>query len=67
MFFDGKLDAMDLMAIDHFERQGKIEKIIAYVKSFPADQSVNIGPYCQKLGIKLTPDEFDYILQEVED
>ena len=67
MLFDGKLDVMDLMAIDHYERKEKIEKIIAYVKSFPADESVNIGPYCQKLGIKLTADEFNYILQEVEE
>ena len=32
MLFDGKLDAVDLMAIEHEQRQTDLRRVIKYIK-----------------------------------
>ena len=68
MLFDGKLDAVDLMAIDYQEkkeRQEKLEYIVRAVRESEED-SFDITPLCRNLKIKLTPDEFNWILEQVQ-
>ena len=65
--FDGKLDAVDLMAIEYFEkqeRQKKLEYIVKAAREAEGD-SFDITPLCRNLKIKLTPDEFNWILEQV--
>ena len=67
--FDGKLDAVDLMAIEHYEnkeRQEKLEYIVQAALEAEGD-SFDITPICRKLGIRLTPDEFNWILEQVNE
>ena len=67
MFSDGKLDVVELMAIDHYEKQERQEKlnyIVRAVREAEGD-SFDITPLCRNLKIKLTPDEFNWILEQV--
>ena len=61
---------MEGMVMQHYadqERKEKLHKIVNYVLSQPDDTTVNIAPICQKLGIKPTADEFNWILEQVQD
>ena len=67
MFGDGKLDVVELMAIDHYEkkeRQEKLDYIVRAAREAEGD-SFDITPLCRNLKIKLTPDEFNWILEKV--
>ena len=67
--FDGKLDAVDLMAIEYFEkqeRQKKLEYIVKAAREAEGD-SFDITPLCRNLKIRLTPDEFNWILEQVQE
>ena len=67
MLFDGKLDAVDLMAIEYQEkkeRQEKLDYIVRAAREAEGD-SFDITPLCHNLKIKLTPDEFNWILEQV--
>ena len=62
--FDGKLDAVDLMAIEHHERQEKLNHIIKTIKE--SKDVRDITPLCCELEINLTSDEFAWILEQVK-
>ena len=67
--FDGKLDAVDFMAIEYHgkkERQEKLDYIVRAVRESGGD-SFDITPLCCNLKIKLTPDEFNWILEQVNE
>ena len=67
MFGDGKLDVVELMALDHYEkkaRQEKLDYIVRAAREAEGD-SFDITPLCRNLKIKLTPDEFNWILEQV--
>ncbi len=69
MLFDGKLDAIDLMAIEYYEkkeRQEKLDYIVRAAREAEGD-SFDITPLCHNLKIKLTPDEFNWILEQVQE
>ena len=69
MLFDGKLDAVDFMAIDYQEkkeRQEKLDYIVRAAREAEGD-SFDITPLCLNLKIKLTPDEFNWILEQVNE
>ena len=67
MFADGKLDVVELMALDHFEKQERQEKLDYIVRAAREAEgdSFDITPLCRNLKIKLTPDEFNWILEQV--
>ena len=67
--FDGKLDAVDLMAIEHFEQQERQEKLDYIVRAVREsdEKVVDINPICNNLKIKLTSDELYWILEQVND
>lgn len=64
--FDGKLDAVDLMAIESQERQEKLDYIARAVRESD-EENFDITPLCRNLKIKLTPDEFNWILEQVQE
>ena len=64
MLFDGKLDAIDLMAIEHEERREKLLAIVDYVRRSP-ETNVDISGICQELDIRLTGAELDWIVSQV--
>ena len=69
MLFDGKLDAVDLMAIDYQEkqiRQDQLNHIVEAIRTSNAE-TFDITTLCHKLKIKLTPDEFNWILEQIQD
>ena len=69
MFADGKLDVVELMALNHFEkqeRQEKLDYIVQAAREAEGD-SFDITPLCRNLKIKLTPDEFNWILEQVNE
>jgi hypothetical protein len=69
MFSDGKLDVVELMALDHYEkkaRQEKLDYIVRAAREAEGD-SFDITPLCRNLKIKLTPDEFNWILEQVNE
>ena len=69
MLFNGKLDAVDLMAIEYYEkkeRQEKLDYIVRAAREAEGD-SFDITPLCHNLKIKLTPDEFNWILEQVQE
>ena len=67
--FDGKLDAVDLMAIEHFEQQERQEKLDYIVRAVREsdEEVVDINPICNNLKIKLTSDGLYWILEQVND
>ena len=67
MLFDGKLDAVDLMAIEHFEKQERQEKLDYIVRAAreSEEDSFDITPLCRNLKIRLTPAEFNWILEQI--
>lgn len=67
--FDGKLDAVDFMVIEHHEKQERQEKLDYIVKAAREAEgdSFDITPLCRNLGIKLTTDEFNWILEQVNE
>ena len=67
--FDGKLDAVDLMAIEHYEKQERQEKLDYIVRAARENNESNfdITPLCRNLKIKLTPDEFNWIVEQVSE
>ena len=69
MLFDGKLDAIDLMAIDHQEKKGRQEKLDYIVRAVREsdEEVVDINPICDNLKIRLTPDELYWILEQVNE
>ena len=69
MLFDGKLDAIDLMAIEYQEQQERQEKLDYIVRAAREAEggSFDITPLCRNLKIKLTPDEFNWILEQVNE
>ena len=69
MFADGKLDVVELMALDHFEKQERQEKLDYIVRAArdAEGDSFDITPLCRNLKIKLTPDEFNWILEQVNE
>jgi len=64
VLFDGKLDAIDLMAIDYEERREKLLVIVDYVRRSP-ETNCDISEICQELDIRLTGDELDWIASQV--
>ena len=64
MFFDGKLDAVDLMAIEYYERQEKLQAIVDYVRRSP-ETNVDISGICKELDIRLTGAELDWIANQI--
>ena len=69
MLFDGKLDAVDLMAIEYQEKQERQEKLDYIVRAAREAEgdSFDITPLCRNLKIKLTPDEFNWILEQINE
>jgi hypothetical protein len=69
MFGDGKLDIVELMAIDHYEKQERQEKLNYIVRAAREAEgdSFDITPLCRNLKIRLTPDEFNWILEQVNE
>lgn len=63
--FDGKLDAVDFMAIEYEERQKKIDTIIKYVKNTNA-ATVDITNICIELDFKPTGEELEYISSKIK-
>lgn len=64
MFCDGRLDPIDLMAIDHCERRKKLEKIVAAARA--SNESVfDISDLCVQLKIKPTAAEFDWMMKQL--
>ena len=69
MLFDGKLDEIDLMVIDYQEKkehQEKLDYIVRATREAEGD-SFDITPLCRTLKIRLTPDEFNWILEQVQE
>ena len=64
MLFDGKLDAVDLMAIEYEERREKLLAIVDYVRRSP-ETNVDISGICKELDIRLTGAELDWIVSQV--
>ena len=64
MFFDGKLDAVDLMAIEYEERREKLQIIVDYVRRSP-ETNVDISGICKELDIRLTGAELDWIANQI--
>ena len=64
MLFDGKLDAVDLMAIEYEERREKLQAIVNYVRRSP-ETNVDISGICKELDIRLTGDELDWIVSQI--
>ena len=64
MFFDGKLDAVDLMAIEYEERREKLQTIVDYVRRSP-ETNVDISGICKELDIRLTGSELDWIANQI--
>ena len=64
MFFDGKLDAVDLMAIEYEERREKLQTIVDYVRRSP-ESNVDISEICKELDIRLTGSELDWIVNQI--
>ena len=64
MLFDGKLDAIDLMAIEHEERREKLLAIVDYVRRSPKT-NIDISEICQELDIYLTGSELDWIVSQI--
>ena len=69
MLFDGKLDAVDFIAIDYQEKKERQEKLDYIVRAAREAEggSFDITPLCRNLKIKLSPDEFNWILEQVQD
>lgn len=67
MLFDGKLDAVDLMAIDYCqeERKRKLEQIIDFVFE-QDDMFVDIKEICDKLNIKPTTQELSWMQRQID-
>jgi uncharacterized protein (DUF2344 family) len=65
--FDGKLDAVDFMAIEYHEKKERQEKLDYIVKAVleSNEDNFDITPLCRNLKIQLTPDEFNWILEQV--
>ena len=64
MLFDGKLDAIDLMAIEYEERREKLQIIVDYVRRSP-ETNVDISGICKELDIRLTGSELDWIVSQI--
>ena len=64
MLFDGKLDAVDLMAIEYEERREKLQTIVDYVRRSP-ETNVDISGICKELDIRLTGAELDWIANQI--
>ena len=64
MFFDGKLDAVDLMAIEYEERREKLQTIVDYVRRSP-ETNIDISGICKELDIRLTGSELDWIVNQI--
>ena len=64
MFFDGKLDAVDLMAIEYEERREKLQAIVTYVRRSP-ETNVDISGICKEHDIRLTGAELDWIVNQI--
>jgi hypothetical protein len=64
MLFNGKLDAIDLMAIEYEERQEKLRAIVDYVRRSP-ETNVDISGVCKELNITLTGSELDWIANQI--
>lgn len=62
--FNGKLDAIDLMAIEYEERREKLLIIVDYVRRSP-ETNVDISEICQELDIRLTGAELDWIANQI--
>lgn len=69
MLFDGKLDVVDLMVIDYQEQKERQEKLGYIVRAVREsdDESFDITPLCRNLKIQLTADEFNWILEQVQE
>lgn len=69
MLFDGKLDAVDFMAIDYQEKQIRQDQLnhIVWAIRTSNTETFDITPLCHKLKIKLTPDEFNWILEQIQE
>ena len=64
MLFDGKLDSVDLMAIEYEERREKLQAIVTYVRRSP-ETNVDISGICKELDIYLTGEELEWIVNQI--
>ena len=62
----GGLGVVEMMALDYFSRREKMETIVKEVKA-SKESCVNINPICKRLSIELTPEEFNWIVEQVKD
>lgn len=62
---DGKLDAMDLMAIEYQEKEDKIRQVVEYVLSQPDESNIDITEFCEEIGFKPSASDIQKIAQEV--
>ena len=70
MLFDGKLDEVDLMAIDYQEKQDRKEKlkiVVQWIKKQDTS-TVDISDKCYELGLQpLKAGEFNWILEQIQE
>lgn len=68
MFFDGKLDGVDLAVIDEERRKRnqKLTLIVNYVLDQDAE-CVDIKDVCKQLGIQPTRKELSWIQQQIDE
>lgn len=68
MFFDGRLDGIDLAAIDEEQRKRneKLAQIVDFVLDRD-DECVDIRVICSKLNIKPTRKELSWIQQQIDE
>ena len=70
MLFDGKLDVVDLMAIDYQEKQDRKEKLKIVVQWIKEQDTatVDISDKCYELGLQpLKTGEFNWILEQIQE
>jgi hypothetical protein len=69
MLGNGKLDVVELMAIDHYEKRERQEKLDYIVQTVleSDEENFDITSLCHSLKIRLTPAEFNWILEQVND
>ena len=64
MNFAGKWGVMEMMAVDYEERQEKLQAIVTYVRRSP-ETNIDISGICRELGIKLTGEELEWIVNQI--
>lgn len=68
MLFDGKLDAVDLMAIEHEQRQTDLRRVVNYIKkNYLVGDSIDPDEVTSALNIReLSDNEVDYVTRQLK-